>query len=67
MDATTLFAGVILGSLGMGYIVYGRKQKKGIALLSGLILSGLPWFVSNVYFLLIAGIAFAVLPFLVRY
>jgi hypothetical protein len=67
MDATTLFGGVILGSLGMGYIVYGRKQKKGIALLSGIVLCGLPCFVSNIYFLLIAGIAFAALPFLVPY
>ncbi len=67
MDTFTLFAGVILGSLGMGYIVYGRKQKKGLALLSGFVLCGLPYFVSNIFFLLIVSIAFLALPFLVPY
>ena len=67
MDTSTLFAGVILGSLGVGYIVYGRKQKKGIALLSGFVLCVLPYFVSNMIFLLIVSIAFLVLPFLVPY
>ena len=28
MDATTLFVGLILSSIGMGYIVYGRKQRE---------------------------------------
>lgn len=65
MDATTLFVGVIFGSLGMGYIVYGRKQKKGVALLSGFVLCVLPWFISNIYFLLIASVVFAALPFVI--
>ena len=67
MDATTLFAGVMFGALGLGYIVYGRKQKNGIALLSGFVLCGLPYFVSNIYFLLIASIVFAALPFVIRW
>ena len=67
MDATTLFLGVMLGSLGMGYVVYGRKQKRGIALLSGLVLCGLPYFISNIYLLLPASIAAAALPFVLPY
>ncbi len=66
MDTTALFVGVIFGALGMGYIVYGRKQRKGIALLSGFVLCGLPWFVSNIYLLLITSLVFAVLPFVIR-
>ena len=67
MDATTLFLGVIFGSLGMGYIVYGRKQKRGIALLSGFVLCGLPYFVSNIFLLLAASVAVAALPFVLPY
>ena len=67
MDATTLFAGVILGALGLGYIVYGRKQRNGIALLSGVALCGLPYVASNIYLLLIASIVFAALPFVIRW
>ena len=67
MDATTLFAGVFFGAIGMGYVVYGRKQKKGIALLSGLVLCGMPYFISNIYFLIVAGFAVIALPFLIPY
>ena len=67
MDATTLFSGVMLGALGLGYIVYGRKQRNGIALLAGFVLCGLPYFVSNIYFLLVASIVFAALPFVIHW
>ena len=67
MDATTLFLGVIFSSLGMGYIIYGRKQRRGIALLSGFVLCGLPFFISNVLLLVTACIAAAALPFVFPY
>lgn len=67
MDPTTLFLGVLVGSVGMGYVVYGRRQKKGIALLAGLLLCGLPCFVSNWFFLIVASIAVAVVPFCIPY
>ncbi len=67
MDATTLYAGLILGSIGLGYIVYGRKQRNPIALISGVALCGIPYFISNIIFLAAAGIALMVLPFLIRY
>jgi hypothetical protein len=67
MDATTLYAGLILGSVGLGYIVYGRKQRNPIALVSGVILCGMPYFISNIILLAAAGIALMALPFLIRY
>jgi len=67
MDATILFLGVIFGSIGLGYIVYGRKQKKPIALVSGLVLCGIPYFISNTILLLAVGAALIALPFLLRY
>lgn len=67
VDATTLYAGVILGSVGLGYLVYGRKQKNPIALISGVALCGIPYFVSNILLLAAAGIALIAMPFLIRY
>ncbi len=67
MDTTSLFLNVILGSLGMGYVVYGRKQKHGIALLSGVILCGVPWVISNNLLLAAVGVGAAILPFLIGY
>jgi hypothetical protein len=67
VDATTLYAGVILGSIGLGYIVYGRKQKNPIALISGVVLCGIPYFTSNIILLAAAGMALMALPFIIRY
>ena len=67
MDATTLFAGVILGSIGLGYIVYGTRQKNPIALVSGVVLCGIPYFISNIVLLALAGIVLMALPFAIRY
>ncbi|MDH3598445.1 MAG: hypothetical protein OEU26_02260 [Candidatus Tectomicrobia bacterium] len=67
MDVTTLFSGMILGSIGMGYFVYGKRQQKGVALLSGLILCGVPYFISNVYLLIISGIVLMACPFIIKY
>lgn len=66
MDATTLFAGVIFGSIGMGYLVYGKKQHKGMALLSGLLLCLVPYFTANIYLLVLAGILLMALPFFIK-
>lgn len=66
MDTRTLFLGVIFGSIGMGYIVYGRKQRKPIALVSGLALCFIPYFLSNIPLLVLASIAFIALPFIIK-
>ena len=66
MDTATLFAGVILGSIGLGYVVFGRKQRNPIALASGIALCGLPYFLSNILILILASIALMVVPFVIK-
>ena len=66
MDTTTLFAGVIFGAIGMGYIVYGRKQKNPIALVSGLVLCTLPYLLPNIVILILVNIVFVILPFVIK-
>ncbi len=67
MDTTSLFAGVILGSIGLGYLMYGKRQKKAIAFLSGVLLCAIPYFISNIFLLGLAGAALMALPFLITY
>jgi len=68
MDSTSsLMWGVLFGSIGMGYLIYGKKQHRGIAFLSGVILCAFPYFVSNIFLMLIIGIAFMALPFFIQY
>ncbi len=61
-----LFFGVLFGAIGMGYIVYGRKQRHGVALLCGVLLGVLPYFLDNPYLVVGIGIGLCLAPFLVR-
>jgi hypothetical protein len=68
MDSTTLIMwGVLFGSIGLGYLVYGRRQRRGIALLSGVVLCAFPYVVSNVFLMILIAIIFMALPFFIKY
>jgi hypothetical protein len=41
--------GVIFGSIGLGFFVYGKKQKAIIPFFSGIGLIVFPYFISNVF------------------
>ncbi len=66
MNTTTLFLGLIFGSIGMGYLIYGRKQQHGIALISGVGLCALPYLVSDILFITLMGVGIMALPFLYK-
>ena len=59
---TTLIFSILFGSIGMGYFVYGKKQQAALPLLAGIVLCIFPYFVSNVYFMVLVGIVLTVLP-----
>jgi hypothetical protein len=67
MSTTSLLFGVLYGSIGFGYLIYGRRQQKGIALLSGVALCAFPYFISNIVLLILIGLVLIALPFYVRY
>ena len=66
MNSATLMWGVIFGSIGLGFFIYGKKQKAIIPIISGIGLMVFPYFISNVFFLVAASIIVAALPFVVR-
>ncbi len=67
MNTASLLWGVLFGSVGMGYFVYGKKQQRGIALLSGIALIVFPYFVTNNYLAVFIGIVLMAAPFFIRY
>ena len=67
MDMNRLLIALLFGCVGMGFLVYGKKEQKGIALLSGFALCGMPYFIPNMWFLIPIGVLFVALPFFVRY
>jgi hypothetical protein len=62
---TTLIFSILFGSVGMGYFVYGKKQQAALPLLTGIVLCVFPYFVSNVYVMVLVGIILTVLPWVI--
>ncbi len=65
MSAGLLLA-MLFGAIGMGYFIYGRKEQNGMALLSGVGLCIFPYFVGNIFLVLLVGAGLLALPFFVR-
>jgi len=58
--------GVIFGSIGLGFFVYGKRQKALIPLLSGIGLMVFPYFVSNSYIMVLLGVVLIALPYFIK-
>ena len=67
MDSTAvLLWGLLFGSIGFGFFIYGKKQKAVVPLITGIALCVIPYFIANVYALVIVGVILMALPFIVR-
>ena len=65
MSTAALLWGLVFGSLGFGFFLYGKKQHTVVPLVCGLGLMTLPYVVSNLLLLITLGITFIVLPYFV--
>lgn len=61
-----LIWGMVFGSVGLGFFIYGKKQKKIVPLISGLALFVFPYFIADITMLMIVGAILIVLPYFVR-
>lgn len=66
METTELLCWIFFGAIGLGYFVYGRRQRLVVPLLCGLGLMLIPYFVGNLILLLALGFVLMVLPFIIR-
>jgi len=67
MNASSLLWGLLFGSIGMGYFIYGKKQGQVVAMLSGVALMAFTYFVTNAIFIVLIGIMLMALPYFLRY
>jgi hypothetical protein len=65
-DTSVLLWGVLFGSIGLGFFIYGRRQQAVVPLVAGIALFVVPYFISNVYLLVISGIFLMALPYFLR-
>ena len=67
MDSTAvLIWGMLFGAIGFGFFLYGKKQKTVVPLITGIALCVVPYFIANVYALVIVGVILMAIPFIVR-
>jgi hypothetical protein len=66
MTAGWLFWGVIFGAVGMGMFVYGKKQQSALPMICGVVLMVFPYFVSNLFLLVLIGVAVTAIPWVLR-
>lgn len=67
MEGTSMLIwGIVFGAIGLGFFTYGRKQKAIVPLSVGIALFVFPYFISNVYLLVIVGVILAAIPHFVR-
>ncbi|MGB6307916.1 MAG: hypothetical protein WBF89_09000 [Steroidobacteraceae bacterium] len=61
-----LLWGLLFGSIGLGYFIYGKKQRAVVPLVCGLALMLFPYFVSNNVLLVAIGTILAAAPYFLR-
>lgn len=61
-----LIWGLLFGSIGVGFFIYGRKQKAIVPLCVGIALCLFPYFIANVYVLVLIGVVLMAIPYFVR-
>jgi hypothetical protein len=66
LSASSLFLGVLFGSVGLGFFIYGRKQRTVVPLLCGLALMVVPYFIPNAWLLFAVGLVLVAVPYFVR-
>ncbi len=67
MNTTQLFLGVIFSSIGLGYFLYGKKEKMTVPFAAGLALMIFPYFIESSILLGTIGIALSALPYFLRF
>lgn len=66
MNISILMWGVIFGSIGLGFLVYGKKQRALVPLFCGIALIVFPYFIPNALILVVVGILLVAIPFVIK-
>ena len=66
-NPTLLMWSLLFGAFGMGYFAYGKKQRSPVPFVVGIALMVYPYFIANVYLLVLIGAVLLVLPYFVRF
>lgn len=66
MNTSILIWGVVFGSIGLGFFIYGKKKNAIIPILSGIGLMVFPYFITNTYLLVLSCLVLVALPYFIK-
>ncbi len=67
MDSSSIIVwSVLFGGIGLGFFLYGKKQRAIVPLFIGVALFIFPYFMTSVAMLLIVGIILIAIPYFIR-
>jgi hypothetical protein len=66
MNVSVLLWGLLFSSIGLGLFLYGKKQRAVVPLVCGLVLMIYPYFIPNVFAVVIIGIVVTAIPYFFR-
>ena len=62
---SNIMVSVLASAIGMGYIIYGRKQMKVSALVAGIVLCIYPYFIPGLLLNILVGLVIMAVPFFI--
>ena len=65
-SASTMMWGILFGGIGLGFIIYGKKQHAIVPLVTGILLSVYTFFVTSTALIIIIGVVLIAIPYFVR-
>jgi predicted membrane protein len=66
VNTSSLLWGLLFGSIGLGFFIYGKRQRNAVPLICGLLLMIFPYFVSNTTLLVALGVVLMAVPYFLR-
>ena len=66
MDVGVLLWGLLFSSIGLGFFLYGKKQRAVVPLVCGLVLMIYPYFIPNVMVLVAIGVVLIAVPYFLK-
>ena len=66
-DTSYLLTSLVFSSIGLGYFIYGKKQKHKVVYYSGIGLMIYPYFITSVSTVVLSGVVLMAAPKIARY
>lgn len=66
-DTQVLIWGMVFGSIGLGFFLYGKKQKSIVPFATGIALFVFPYFMPNLLVMLVVGAVICAVPYFIRF